>query len=134
MTTRFEDGPPGYRAMYRDGDPDGLRARVPVRHARERARDMAHDVAGYLPSGFPGHLRTRRLAAASVGATAIGALAVGAVAIGALAISRLAISRMGMREGHIQSLTIDELRVRRLRIDREEGPRPLPRYAAARRP
>ncbi|MGJ3263898.1 MAG: hypothetical protein ACFE0R_11745 [Salinarimonas sp.] len=118
MSTRYQDGPPGYREMYGESGPEGLRARIPMRRVRERA---------------PAFLRTRRLGAASVGATAIGALAVGAFAIGALAISRLAINRMGMRQGHIQSLTIDELRVRRLRIDRQDGPEARPRYVAMRR-
>ncbi|WP_372422025.1 hypothetical protein [Salinarimonas chemoclinalis] len=122
MATRFEDGPPGYREMYGENGPEGVRARVAVRHAARYARDR-------LPSLPP----TRRLAAASLGATAIGALAVGAVAIGALAISRLAIDRMGLRRGHIRSLTIDELHVRRLRVDREDGPAARPRYAAVRR-
>jgi hypothetical protein len=118
MSTRFDDGPPGYPYDHVDHGFYGRRARVAVRHAGEYASP---------------YLRTRRLGAASIGATAIGALAVGACAIGALAISRLAINRMGMRQGHIQSLTIDELRVRRLRIDRQDGPEATPRYAAVRR-
>lgn len=123
MSSRYEDGPPGYPYDRVDEGGYGRRARVAVQHAASAARPYRH---------------TRRLGAASVGATAIGAFAlgacaVGALAIGALAINRMAINRMALRDGHIRSLTIDELRVRRLRVDRQDGPEPVPRYAAMRR-